>query len=380
MAEKSSVKENTTPLKTPATLSRRRSAEKGPAAVYEGSGSQRRRESRFRGTNQLIVPESVNADADPYRFLPKPAPRTAKPAVTAPRADDAAADQTRGRLSFGEAKTSTLPARRGDDDDSATSAAVAPPAPVSEPPAAPAVSEPAVAPAPAPAGRPSTGAFSDLGEDAAARCFSDLGRGDDAAPPPPPVLPRVTTSEKTPEAPAVWDSSHLQRAPSSGETEAFGCIGDIAAAFSDDAADAPATRRVSKTGYLRKRGRMNPAWKTRWCEAWPDEGRLYYFREYNEKRCRGYIDCSRITICEALDDGSFSDCDDFTSRPTAPYAFRVRTPGAKHGEEWMLQAASAAERDAWIQCLRGMMGGAAPPRASGGMPKAPREEGVCALM
>ena len=35
-------------------------------------------------------------------------------------------------------------------------------------------------------------------------------------------------------------------------------------------------------GYLRKRGRMNPAWKTRWCEAWPDEGRLYYFREYNE--------------------------------------------------------------------------------------------------
>ena len=45
---------------------------------------------------------------------------------------------------------------------------------------------------------------------------------------------------------------------------------------------------------------MNPAWKTRWCEAWPDEGRLYYFREYNEKRCRGYIDCSRITICESL--------------------------------------------------------------------------------
>ena len=81
MAEKSSVKENTTPLKTPATLSRRRSAEKGPAAVYEGSGSQRRRESRFRGTNQLIVPESVNADADPYRFLPKPAPRAAKAAV-----------------------------------------------------------------------------------------------------------------------------------------------------------------------------------------------------------------------------------------------------------------------------------------------------------
>ena len=78
MAEKSSVKENTTPLKTPATLSRRRSAEKGPAAVYEGSGSQRRRESRFRGTNQLIVPESVNADADPYRFLPKPAPRAAR--------------------------------------------------------------------------------------------------------------------------------------------------------------------------------------------------------------------------------------------------------------------------------------------------------------
>jgi hypothetical protein len=247
-----------------------------------------------------------------------------------------------------------LPARRGDDDDSATSAAAAP--------------------APAPAGRPSTGAFSDLGEDAAARCFSDLG----AAPPPPPQLPRVTTSdENTAEAPAVWDSSHLQRAPSSGETEAFGCIGDIAAAFSEDAADAPATRRVSKTGYLRKRGRMNPAWKTRWCEAWPDEGRLYYFREYNEKRCRGYIDCSRITICESLDDGSFSDCDDFTSRPTAPYAFRVRTPGAKHGEEWMLQAASAAERDAWIQCLRGMMGGAAAPRR----PKdAPREEGVCALM
>jgi hypothetical protein len=124
---------------------------------------------------------------------------------------------------------------------------------------------------------------------------------------------------------------------------------------------------------------MNPAWKTRWCEAWPDEGRLYYFREYNEKRCRGYIECSRITICESLDDGSFSDCDDFTSRPTAPYAFRVRTPGAKHGEEWMLQAASASERDAWIQCLRGMMGGAAAPRRT--MPKdAPREEGVCALM
>ena len=63
MAEKSSVKENHTPLKTPATLSRRRSAEKGPAAVYEGSGSQRRRESRFRGTNQLLVPESVTAAA-----------------------------------------------------------------------------------------------------------------------------------------------------------------------------------------------------------------------------------------------------------------------------------------------------------------------------
>jgi len=240
--------------------------------------------------------------------------------------------------------------------------------------------ESTLAPAPAPAGRPSTGAFSDLGEDAAARCFSDLG----AAPPPPPQLPRVTTSdENTAEAPAVWDSSHLQRAPSSGETEAFGCIGDIAAAFSDDAADAPATRRVSKTGYLRKRGRMNPAWKTRWCEAWPDEGRLYYFREYNEKRCRGYIECSRITICESLDDGSFSDCDDFTSRPTAPYAFRVRTPGAKHWEEWMLQAASASERDAWIQCLRGMMGAAAAPRrrASSGMSNnAPREEGVCALM
>ena len=157
-------------------------------------------------------------------------------------------------------------------------------------------------------------------------------------------------------------------------------VGDVAAAFSDDAADAPATRRVSKTGYLRKRGRMNPAWKTRWCEAWPDEGRLYYFREYNEKRCRGYIDCSRITICEALDDGSFSDCDDFTSRPTAPYAFRVRTPGAKHGEEWMLQAASAAERDAWIQCLRGMMGAAAAPRRPSSGMKAPREEGVCALM
>ncbi len=114
MAEKSSVKENHTPLKTPATLSRRRSAEKGPAAVYEGSGSQRRRESRFRGTNQLIVPESVNADADPYRFLPKPAPRAAKAVVTAPRADDdAAPEEPRGRLSFGEAKTSTLPARRG---------------------------------------------------------------------------------------------------------------------------------------------------------------------------------------------------------------------------------------------------------------------------
>ena len=352
MAEKSSVKENTTPLKTPATLSRRRSAEKGPAAVYEGSGSQRRRESRFRGTNQLIVPESVNADADPYRFLPKPAPRAAKAAVTAPRADDAAAEEPRGRLSFG---------------------AAAPPAAVSPAP----VSEPA-APAPAPAGRPSTGAFSDLGEDAAARCFSDLG----AAPPPPPQLPRVTTSERTPEVPAVWDSSHLQAsasADSAGDAQAFGCLGDVAAAFSDDAADAPATRRVSKTGYLRKRGRMNPAWKTRWCEAWPDEGRLYYFREYNEKRCRGYIECSRITICESLDDGSFSDCDDFTSRPTAPYAFRVRTPGAKHGEEWMLQAASAAERDAWIQCLRGMMGGAAAPRRT--MPKdAPREEGVCALM
>ena len=128
---------------------------------------------------------------------------------------------------------------------------------------------------------------------------------------------------------------------------------------------------------------MNPAWKTRWCEAWPDEGRLYYFREYNEKRCRGYIDCAKATICESLDDGSFSDCDDFTSRPTAPYAFRVRTPGAKHGEEWMLQAASAAERDAWIQCLRGMMGGAAAPRrASSGTSArtAPREEGVCALM
>ena len=123
---------------------------------------------------------------------------------------------------------------------------------------------------------------------------------------------------------------------------------------------------------------MNPAWKTRWCEAWPDEGRLYYFREYNEKRCRGYIDCSRATLCESLDDGSFSDCDDFTSRPTAPYAFRVRTPGAKHGEEWMLQAASAAERDAWLQCLRGMMGAdAAPRRAS---IKAPREENSCALM
>jgi len=340
--EESSVKENTTPLKTPATLSRRRSAEKGPAAVYEGSGSQRRRESRFRGTNQLIVPESVNADADPYRFLPKPAPRAAKAAVTAPRADAAAAEEPRGRLSFG---------------------AAAPPAPVSEP-----VSEPAAAPAPAPAGRPSTGAFSDLGEDA-------------AAPPPPPQLPRVTTSEETP---AVWDSSHLQRAPSSGDADAFGCVGDLAAVFSDDAAVAPATRRVSKTGYLRKRGRMNPAWKTRWCEAWPDQGRLYYFREYNEKRCRGYIDCSRITICESLDDGSFSDCDDFTSRPTAPYAFRVRTPGAKHGEEWMLQAASAAERDAWIQCLRGMMGATAAPtgyvtprRASRGTPM---EEGVCTLM
>ena len=343
MAEKSSVKENTTPLKTPATLSRRRSAEKGPAAVYEGSGSQRRRESRFRGTNQLIVPESVNADADPYRFLPKPAPRAD---------DDAAPEEPRGRLSFG---------------------AAAPPAPVSEPP---------TAPAPAPAGRPSTGAFSDLGEDAAARCFSDLGRGDDAAPPPPPALPRVTTSdENTAEAPAVWDSSHLQSsasADSTGDAQAFGCLGDVAAAFSDDAADAPATRRVSKTGYLRKRGRMNPAWKTRWCEAWPDEGRLYYFREYNEKRCRGYIECSRITICESLDDGSFSDCDDFTSRPTAPYAFRVRTPGAKHGEEWMLQAASAAERDAWIQCLRGMIGAAAAPRRAS--VKAPREEGVCALM
>ena len=345
------VKENTTPLKTPAALSRRRSAEKGPAAVYEGSGSQRRRESRFRGTNQLIVPESVNADADPYRFLPKPAPRAAKAAVTAPRADDAAAEEPRGRLSFG---------------------AAAPPAPVSE------VSESPAAPAPAPAGRPSTGAFSDLGEDAAARCFSDLG----AAPPPPPQLPRVTTSEKTPEAPAVWDSSHLQAsasADSTGDAQAFGCLGDVAAAFSDDAADAPATRRVSKTGYLRKRGRMNPAWKTRWCEAWPDEGRLYYFCEYNEKRCRGYIECTRATICESLDDGSFSDCDDFTSRPTAPYAFRVRTPGGKHGEEWMLQAASASERDAWIQCLRGMRGAAAPRRASSEM-KAPREEGVCALM
>ena len=100
-------------LVTPAArLSRRQSAEKGPPAVYEGSGSQRRRESRFRGTNQLIVPESVNADADPYRFLPKPAPRAAKAAVAAPRADDDAAEEPRGRLSFG---------------------AAAPPAPVSEP-------------------------------------------------------------------------------------------------------------------------------------------------------------------------------------------------------------------------------------------------------
>ena len=201
-------------LVTPAArLSRRQSAEKGPPAVYEGSGSQRRRESRFRGTNQLIVPESVNADADPYRFLPKPAPRAAKAAVAAPRADDDAAEEPRGRLSFG---------------------AAAPPAPVSE------VSEPAAAPAPAPAGRPSTGAFSDLGEDAAARSPSDLGavaRDDDAAPPPPPQLPRVTTSEETP---AVWDSSHLQRAPSSGDADAFGCVGDLAAVFSDDAAVAPA--------------------------------------------------------------------------------------------------------------------------------------------
>ena len=98
---------------------------------------------------------------------------------------------------------------------------------------------------------------------------------------------------------------------------------------------------------------------------------------------RGYIDCARATRIEPLDDGSFSDSDDHASRPTAPYAFRVRTPGGKHGEEWMLQAASVAERDAWIQCLRGMMGAAAPtPRrlSSGVSRDPPREENSCALM
>ena len=88
---------------------------------------------------------------------------------------------------------------------------------------------------------------------------------------------------------------------------------------------------------------MNTAWRTRWCEAWPDKGRLYYFRDYDEKKCRGYIDCARATAIEPLDDGSFSDLDDHASRSTAPYAFRVLTPG-------------------WVQCLRGMMGGAPAPR------------------
>ena len=127
---------------------------------------------------------------------------------------------------------------------------------------------------------------------------------------------------------------------------------------------------------------MNPAWKTRWCEAWPDEGRLYYFREYNEKRCRGYIECSRITICESLDDGSFSDCDDFTSRPTAPYAFRVRTPGAqaRRGVDAPGGVGGGARRvDSVPSRDDGRCRGAR--RASSGMPKdAPREEGVCALM
>ena len=303
-----------------ATLSRRRSAEKGPEAVYEGSGSQRRRESRFRGTNQLVVPEGANVDANPYRFLPKPVPRLAKAATNAPRADgDATAAEPRGRLSFGEASLSTLTA-----SDNTVEA-------------------------------PAVRATSDAATDTFRR--SSMGFSDDGC--------------------RSVGSSHLSSPPASvpSDAEVFGCLG---LSFPGAAEDPASPRKVSKAGYLRKRGRVNTAWRTRWCEAWPDKGRLYYFRDYDENKCRGYIDVARATAIEPLDDGSFSDLDDHASRSTAPYAFRVLTPGAQHGETWTLQAASAAEHEAWVQCLRGMMGGAPAPRRASKGDGAPRED--CALM
>jgi hypothetical protein len=331
-----STKENHTPLVTPAVVSRRRSAEKGPEAVYEGSGSQRRRESRFRGTNQLLVPEGANADADPYRFLPKPAPRTEKVAVDAPRVDDDdAADEPRGRLSFGEARISTLSSLSVTVSDDTVEA---------------------------PAVRATRNAATDIVEDTLRR--SSMGFSDDGR--------RSVGSSHLPSPPASAPADAL--APPA-DAEAFGCLG---LSFPGAAEDTTSPRHVSKVGYLRKRGRVNTAWRTRWCEAWPDKGRLYYFRDYDEKKCRGYIDCARATAIEPLDDGSFSDLDDHASRSTAPYAFRVLTPGAQHGEEWMLQAASAAEREAWVQCLRGMMGGAPAPRRASKGDGAPREE--CTLM
>ena len=99
-----------------------------------------------------------------------------------------------------------------------------------------------------------------------------------------------------------------------------------------------------------------------------EHNRLYYFRNYGDANCRGYIDLANGASVDVADDED------------TPFAFRVGTPGGKHGEVWLLQAASESERSDWMREIRALALNPTPKTdlaLEGG--RAPGEPGGCAV-
>ena len=108
-------------------------------------------------------------------------------------------------------------------------------------------------------------------------------------------------------------------------------------------AAAAAAAPVERAGLLRKKGRVNPSWRTRWVEARPADGRLYYFRNHGDTNWRGFVECRLATAIAPAE--------------APPFAFRVDTPGGAHGDDWLFQAASDSERTAWMATIQRLAGG-----------------------
>ena len=365
----------------------------GEEVVYEALGRQpTRRESRFRGTQQLHVAEGSN-DVDPYAFLPG--------------TGAAAIAFRQGRSGRRGSSCAPRLERTSSADERPSSADSSDP------------------------NRPQYTSLLDAASEAASEAVAAAGDDASTPPPTPPAKRRDVLEELDVEDHAALArrarklAATLVAAAADGGAEAKARVGDLARSIAeaprgeelllhvavvlrgDVSADAaaraalrgvtaelvrrrdlpdllprlqrmeaaaarlPAAARsdssdVAKAGLLRKRGTLNTAWRTRWVEVWPKHGRLYYFRNYGDDKCRGYIEVANggpVDVSEA-------DADD------APYAFAVSTPGGKHGSAWLLQAASATERDEWIREIRAL---ALVRRDDGGADDGPGQEGRCVV-